>query len=256
LKVSSILSEEGVLYETNCRSIIPPFELDIYISSKSLAIEINGNYWHSEAAGKNSGYHLYKTLGCLSSGVKLIHIFESEVIKSFPIIRSVVKSLIGAGKRLVNSESCKVSEISESLAERFLKKYCLNPNVRGSLNLGIFCRDKILSVMVIENVSDGSYNLLAHVGNFSFNVEGGLQKFLKFFEEKYSPESLAVQVNRRWDDGSEYQKLGFSLIRISTPNCYHLSKSHPLKLSKEPSDDTHNKIWDCGDLTFQKKYGH
>lgn len=40
------LQENNIEFEINNRNLIHPKELDIYISSKKLAIEINGFYWH------------------------------------------------------------------------------------------------------------------------------------------------------------------------------------------------------------------
>jgi len=62
---------------TNTRKIISPKELDIYIPEKKLAIEFNGDYWHStKYAGETS--HLNKTNLCEDQGIKLIQIMEHE----------------------------------------------------------------------------------------------------------------------------------------------------------------------------------
>ena len=44
--------------KNNIRSIISPYELDIYLPEYKLAIEYNGLYWHSK---KSKNYHLNKT---------------------------------------------------------------------------------------------------------------------------------------------------------------------------------------------------
>ena len=48
LKIQNLLKDLNIPFEIHVRNIIPPKELDIYIPSKSLAIEINGCYWHSD----------------------------------------------------------------------------------------------------------------------------------------------------------------------------------------------------------------
>lgn len=53
--------DDSISCMTRCRKVIPPYELDIYIPNKKLAIEYDGLYWHSEANGKNKQYHLSKT---------------------------------------------------------------------------------------------------------------------------------------------------------------------------------------------------
>ena len=51
--VSELVSSEVIL---NSRSIISPYELDMYVPDKGVAIEFNGVYWHTESQGKDESY--------------------------------------------------------------------------------------------------------------------------------------------------------------------------------------------------------
>lgn len=62
----------------DCKSIISPKELDIYLPELKLAIEFNGTYWHSFEMGTPKEYHLEKSLLCREKGIRLIHIYEFE----------------------------------------------------------------------------------------------------------------------------------------------------------------------------------
>jgi G:T-mismatch repair DNA endonuclease (very short patch repair protein) len=82
-EICSFLDELNVGYKQSDRSIIKPYELDIVIPSKKLAIEFNGRYWHSnEMIKKHRGYetadeyHQMKTDMCNKKGYKLLHINE------------------------------------------------------------------------------------------------------------------------------------------------------------------------------------
>lgn len=57
------------------RTIISPYELDIYLPHRKLAIEYNGTYWHSKVP---KDYHLKKSLLCREKGIRLIHIYGFE----------------------------------------------------------------------------------------------------------------------------------------------------------------------------------
>lgn len=61
----------------NSRDIISPLELDLYYPEKKIAIEFNGDYWHSEIY-KSSEYHKNKYLLCKEKEILLISIFESK----------------------------------------------------------------------------------------------------------------------------------------------------------------------------------
>lgn len=75
----------------NRRKIIYPNELDIFLPDLKLAIEFNGNYWHSIENGCSKDYHLKKSLLCKDKGIRLIHIYEFEDIEQQKLL---LKSLI------------------------------------------------------------------------------------------------------------------------------------------------------------------
>lgn len=61
----------------NSRSIIWPYELDIYYPEKRIAIEFNGDYWHSEKF-KDKDYHYNKFSICRENNILLVSIFETD----------------------------------------------------------------------------------------------------------------------------------------------------------------------------------
>jgi hypothetical protein len=82
----------------NTRTIIQPQELDIYIPKLNLAIEYNGDYWHSEEkVGKN--YHENKTLKCKELGIELIHISENSWVNDNENIQLLLSTIIDSIKK-------------------------------------------------------------------------------------------------------------------------------------------------------------
>ena len=83
------------------RTIINPKELDIVIDELKLAIEFNGDYWHStefylEHHNNLDGYygcHLNKVLEANKKGYRLIHISESEWINNKEKIKDKIKNI-------------------------------------------------------------------------------------------------------------------------------------------------------------------
>ena len=73
---------------------IYPFQLDIYIPSKKIAIEFNGVYYHSIEKVNDIFYHLHKTKLCEEKGIQLIHIWEDEWNHDNSNIKSFIKSTI------------------------------------------------------------------------------------------------------------------------------------------------------------------
>lgn len=84
----------------NSREIISPFELDIYYPEKKIAIEYNGDYWHSEEF-KPKDYHYNKFKRCVESGITLISIFEHDWRKiSYDIKAYIVDTFNSKSNRL------------------------------------------------------------------------------------------------------------------------------------------------------------
>lgn len=89
IEICSFLDLVNVDYKHSDRTIIKPYELDIVLSSKKLAIEFNGSYWHSDEKilertnGKMNAqeYHQMKIDMCKKKGYELLHIFEDDWIK-------------------------------------------------------------------------------------------------------------------------------------------------------------------------------
>ena len=61
----------------NSREIIAPLELDLYYPEKKIAIEFNGDYWHSNKF-KDKDYHYNKFKLCKDNNIILVSIFETH----------------------------------------------------------------------------------------------------------------------------------------------------------------------------------
>lgn len=60
------------------RKAIKPLELDIYLPDLNIAVEFNGNYWHSQSKQCPIDYHLNKSIKCRQKNIRLIHIYQFE----------------------------------------------------------------------------------------------------------------------------------------------------------------------------------
>ena len=75
----------------DCKSIISPKEIDIYLPDLNIGIEYNGTRWHSIELGAPKDYHLNKSILCREKGIRLIHIYEFE---DFEHQKQLIKDLI------------------------------------------------------------------------------------------------------------------------------------------------------------------
>ena len=76
----------------NDRTVLKPNELDIYLPEINLAIEYNGEYWHSISQSKVNRDD--KSYRCLLKGITLIHIEEVDWKANKKYIMHNLKNLI------------------------------------------------------------------------------------------------------------------------------------------------------------------
>lgn len=113
--VSFICDIKDIQITVNSRSIIHPYELDIYLPEYNIAIEYNGLYWHSEDNIQDKNYHLNKLLLCEKKGIRLIQIFEDEWLYRQHIVKSRIKHILGKNKEVsLGARECYIKEINVS----------------------------------------------------------------------------------------------------------------------------------------------
>lgn len=78
--------------DRNNRTILNGKELDLYYPDKHIAIEFNGNYWHSELF-KDNNYHYNKFIQCRDIGITLVSIFESDWISRKELVIQYLSDL-------------------------------------------------------------------------------------------------------------------------------------------------------------------
>jgi hypothetical protein len=281
--IKQYLINNNISYVENDRFTISPLELDFYLPDYNLSIECNGIYWHSELAGKDRNYHINKTNLCKDRDIRLIHINENEFVINKNIILSKLNSLLKINKQKIYARKCIVREINNDMKSKFLDKYHLQGSDKSSVKLGLFYNNKLVSVMTFcknrFNKRDKSgYELSRFCGNFNFYVVGGASKLFKYFERNYNPTRVVTYADKRWSVGDLYFKLGFIHTHDSDPNYRYFHKSdkyntfsrikfqkHKLisQLNKFDSTKTEwenmkengwNRIWDCGNMVFEKNY--
>ena len=136
----------GVIINNN-RKIIAPYELDIYLPEKKLAIEFDGLFWHNDKSGKDKNYHLDKTEKCEKQGIQLIHIFEDEWIEKQIIVKSIIKSKIGIYDKKIYARKCQIKEIAIKDKNDFLRMNHLQGEDHSQIKLGLFYENELVSVM-------------------------------------------------------------------------------------------------------------
>lgn len=248
------------------KSIINPYELDIVVESKQIAIEYCGLYWHSEAVRTDPNYHKNKMDLCKKKGYRLITIFEDEWMQRCQIVKQRLRSVLQVDDR-IPARGCVVEQIPSSRAREFLEHYHLQGPAVSGLALGCFYRDSLVAVMTFGKPRYDRSLEWELIRYCSINtVVGGAGKLFAFFKKNHDPGSVVSYCDLRWGSGNLYHKLGFVRVdRVPKPsygytdfvNRYHRSRFTKSRLVQNPSDDARSesdlarqkglfRIWDCG----------
>jgi len=217
--------------QTNIKSIIPPYEIDIYIPELKLAFEFNGLYWHDELHKENN-YHLNKTELCENQGIQLIHIYEDDWLYKQSIVKSMILNKLGKSSTKIYARKTEVKEITDNkLVREFLDKNHLQGFVGSFVKLGLYHDNKLVSLMIFgkrriamgkKKSNDNEYELLRFCSKLNTNVIGGANKLFKYFVRNYNPKEITTYADRSWSNGNLYKQLGFNYIGKTKPNYYYI----------------------------------
>ena len=262
------------------RNIINPLELDIVDNSRNICFEFDGLYWHCDDVNHNKRYHLLKTENCEKLGYQLIHIFENEWIYKKEIVKSRISNLYGKYDFIRYARQCDIREVDFKTCHDFLEYNHLQGWCSSSINLGLFYKNELVSVMTFGKPRFNKkyeWELLRFCNKLNYHVIGGAGKLLKYFERNYHPKSLISYADRRWSVGNLYLKLGFEHILNTIPNYWYID-FHNLKLfsrvkfqkhklhnilenyneniseSENMKNNGYGRIYDCGNMVFVKSY--
>lgn len=260
--------------ECHNRKILKGLELDFYLPEKKLAIEYNGNYWHSTANNKDKKYHQHKTIECAKQGIRLIHIFEYEWINSDKQqkIKQLLKDIISNDKKVIYARNTNIVEPSVEETQEFLNKYHLQGYTPASIKIGLEYNKELVAVITFgkprfNNNFDYEIIRLCYKGDVI--ITGGTERLLKYFIETYKPKNIITYSDISKFTGNTYTKLGFKVDSITEPNYvwvdnqdnvvtrYNSMKEKLIEKGLGTYEQTENeiminnnfyKIYDCGHL--------
>lgn len=251
IELSLFLSDNvSVEILKHARNIIFPLELDLYIPNRKIAIEFDGLYWHSNIKVSND-YHLNKTTQCENNGIRLIHIFEDEWMFKKDIVKSMLLSIIGNVENKISVDECVIDNVDLRDAIDFLNDNHIEGYCESDFAYGLSYKDELVYVMTFRCVDDiGHFEITRSCNKINTIIDEPIPVVLNYFIEVMYPNKLSVYIDRRWNNGNEYQSVGFSFIKNTEPNCYKIVDRKRNLI--EPSDIINENdkktriIFDCG----------
>jgi hypothetical protein len=195
-------------------------EIDIYIPTLKLGIEINGNYWHGEL-NKDRLYHIKKSTIAEKHNIFLYHIFEYEWNNKKEQILNQLNNLLLLNDNKIYARHCEIREVSNIDKTSFLEKNHLQGDDVSSIKLGLYYKDELVSIMTFVKPRFNKkyqWELSRFCSKAGCNVVGGASKLFKHFIREYNPDTIISYSNNAHTKGELYKMLQFEMISISNPN--------------------------------------
>ena len=215
LKISTTLSD---------RTVIHPYEIDIFVHDKNIGLEYNGLYFHSEFF-KDKNYHEKKTRLCNRNDIQLLHIFEDEWRDKREIVKSIISYKLGVARTKINARECHIKEVSTKERRDFFNQCHIDGDTRAIRSFGLFDKNNnlvsCLSIRVPRNKKyNGMIEVARHASLLNTSVRGGLSKLFKSVKnwainENYT--SIMTYVDTRLGNGKGYISSGFVLTDKTIP---------------------------------------
>jgi len=232
--VINILKDMNVSYTRNSRKIIKPLEIDIFLPEHNIAIECNGDYWHSHEKLQDKLYHYTKWKMCNDRGIHLIQIFESDWNKHQDKFEAMILSLIGLKDDGTPARKCLITRIDAKIARPFVDEYHLQ-NFVGGTHFGAFDNENKLVGVMTFGYTRGSkesrrFELKRWVTDNKTHP-GLFSKTFKFAQQEMNFHEVVSFSMNDWFTGDVYEKCGFSKGRVLMPGYSYLFKNQRTHLS-------------------------
>jgi len=268
-EVNDFVQSLGFETETSNRSLIEPYEIDIFITSLNIGIEYNGLYWHSDEY-RDRSYHKKKTDLAEKKGIKLIQIFEDEWIHQRQLIEAKLTHLLGMNQDRVYARQCTIDTPSKSERDVFYNTNHVQGTIGANVDLGLYHQGNLVCCLSFKKMKDNEWDLVRFAS--SIHVVGGFSKLLKHFKRNYEWEQIITFADRRWSDGNLYLTNGFKHLYNTNPNYFYVIdgqrksrigyQKHKLKDKLDHFDlnlsevdnmkmNGYYRIFDCGHMKFQ-----
>lgn len=221
--LKSVYDKEIII---NSRSIITPYQLDVYLPDAKLAIELDGIYWHNENVIP-SGYHLMKSERCLELGIDLIHVFEDEYLKRYDKLKHLIKEKLNILDESINKDDVTIKMISNHEAYEFINHNHIELTDKYlKFSFGAYQNEHLVSVMSFIQYK-GVLELYRFCSSINIKIEGVHAKILSFansYLRDKGYDMILAYANRRHHakpDNIYNNELGFEFSHIENPRFFY-----------------------------------
>lgn len=179
----------------------PDFKL-----SDSIAINVDGLYWHSDANGVDKNYHFNLRKDFEDLGLKIFQFREDEVYGKIEIIKSMLNNALGMSQ-VIYARKTKLQKISPEESRAFFSKN----HLMGAYNAptyALILNDEIVMAVSYKVYSD-KLKIERLCSKAGVTVVGGASKIFARIRSEAPKLPIHYWADLRYGTGNYLKKLGF-----------------------------------------------
>lgn len=270
IEIFNFVKSLGINAVISDRSVISPYELDVYVPEKKFAIEFNGIYWHSQLVRQHDDYAAQRKQELAAAiGIRLMTIFEDEWWHKRAIVESMIKNRVGQITNVIGARKCKVCDLSPIDRRDFFDTHHISGDARAKFAIGL--RDKsgsVVAALSCRNPFHKKYGHVLEVARFAseinVSVPGALSRLTKYAllrANELGYAGLLSYVDMRFGMGNSYERAGYTRIGTTQPRFWWTDFTYRYNrfeccATKDMSEDEHaskkgwTRIFGCSNAVF------
>lgn len=209
---------EGLEIKQHDRTVLNGREIDIFIPSHNLAIEINGLYWHSTDQPKTDKRHLEKFNECRKQGIKLLQLTDADILGRSNLIKSMLSAKLGLNERIYARKTA-VTDIPIREANKlFGQWHYQGPTNSASKVLALIHQHEVVA-MLAYRIQQDKIIIDRYASKLNTTVVGGYSKLEKCLPN-LRKETFSLGLI---SDGSLYASSGYHTSGYATSPEFYIT---------------------------------
>lgn len=232
---------------------------DFLLPDYNIIVELDGLYWHCDLFLDNK-YHFDKHELYSKHSYRSFFFREDEIENKFNIVQSILNNAMHKNNNKVFARKCKVIKLSRNESDDFFNTNHLMGSGSG-VSYGLEYDNKIVSAISIKNTKkqDKNYEISRFCNIINTSVIGGFSRLLSHFINDSDVDCITTFIDRRYGIGLYLENLDFKRKSCNASFKWTNTKEtfHRLRFPGNSGyDNGLMKIWDCGQLRYDKKIQH
>lgn len=254
-QVASGLIPAGVKIVNNDRSVINPYEIDIWVPEHHLGIEIHGAYWHGLRDNNREAHRRLKFLHHIKASlasevdINLLQLWEHEINEKPELVRSMIRHKLGISQKIY-ARKCLVEKLSNKSVSQFFSDNHMQGHRNASATYGLVYDNRIVCGLSFSRNRKYQWEIIRYACERGFTVVGGFSRLFKRFAKEHKPDSVGTFADRRFGRANLYLRNGFVKIEDTDPNYFYFKNNMVISRQRCQKHKLHKLLGESFDTSL------